>query len=460
MMPRPRLPIVPADSDFSPAPEPVPFVASPAVALPRHADVVVVGAGLIGASAAYRLAAAGTRPLVIEANAPASGASGRNAGMVLQGLGGHFPRVSRLVREAGGRSILDYTSVSVRILEELEDRLAGGFELERSGSLDLFLSPEELLLGRAAAAEQRAEGLDVEIIGPRDVAELEPELETSRLLGARWTPSDRTLNPFKLTYRLLEASISAGATVLTGVRVEELLERSGAIRGVRTSHGDVESDAVLLATNAWTGALAPQLAANLTPIREHVCVTAPVAPVMRAGFETNRCNEYWRQMRSGEVVIGGYAVADEHMGIGTYSVAVHSGIPPRLAALLGTLFPRLADVPILRCWAGLLDFASLEIPMVGRLPDAAGRPMPGGYVACGLTGHGMPYAPIFGVLLAELICHGEARTLPLAPFDPVRYVGTAHPPTWLEPFGATAAMRAPAVDAAESVPPPAAEKAR
>ena len=432
----------------------------PAAALPRSADVVVVGAGVVGASAAYQLARLGLRPLVIEANAPASGASGRNAGMLLQGLGGHFGRVTRLVREAGGRSILDYTRLSVAILDELEQTLSGGFELDRAGSLDLFLDQAELKLGRVVANEQRSEGLDVEIIGPERLAELEPELDTSRVLAARWTPSDRTLNPLKLTFALLGAARALGAEVVTGVRVEQLVVRSGSVRGVTTSHGVVEADAVLLATNAWTGALVPELAANLTPIREHVCVTAPVERVMTAGFETNRCNEYWRQLRSGEVLIGGYAVADDGMGIGTFSMSVNTAIPPRLAALLGTLFPRLADVPIVRCWAGLLDFASLEVPMVGWLPGTNGRTVDGAYVACGLTGHGMPYAPVLGLLLAELICHGETRTLSLAPFDPARYLGRAHAPTWLEPFGVPAAVVRAAAKSSPGVPPPIPEKAR
>ena len=68
-----------------------------------------------------------------------------------------------------------------------------------------------------------------------------------------------------------------------------------------------------------------------------------------------------------------------------------------------------------------------------------GRPMPGGYLACGFTGHGLPYAPIMGVLLAELIASGSASgTLSLTPFDPARYVGAAHEPTWLEAFQAPA----------------------
>ena len=98
---------------------------------------------MLGASAAYHLARAGMRPLVIEANSPAWGASGRNAGMALAGLGGHFPRVTELVQEAGGRSILDYTMRSLDMLEAWDAELPGGIEWDRFGSLDLATDEAE-----------------------------------------------------------------------------------------------------------------------------------------------------------------------------------------------------------------------------------------------------------------------------------------------------------------------------
>ncbi len=419
---------------FAPPPEPVAFTPDPAATLPQTAEVVVVGGGMVGASAAYRLALAGMRPLLIEANAPASGASGRLAGMALAGLGGHFSRVTRLVQESGGRSILDYTCRSLDLLEELDAALPGGIEWDRFGSLDLLMSSAEEAHGRAMASAQASEGLDVRVLDADELAELAPALDASAVHAAKWTPRDAKLNPFKLVYALLQAAQRRGARVVTGVRVERLLTRSGRIAGVATSHGEIASGAVLLATNAWTPALVTHVGQNLTPIREHVLVTEQLPPLLGPGFETNQCNEYWRQMRSGEVVIGGFAAADEEMGIGSYSMRVRPHVPPLLAGLLGRLHPALRDVRVVRSWAGLLDFASLEIPMVGRLPAADRTPIPGGYMACGFTGHGLPYAPIMGVLLAELISSGDARSLPLTPFDPARYVGKTHAPTWLEPF--------------------------
>jgi glycine/D-amino acid oxidase-like deaminating enzyme len=424
---------------FAPPPEPVPFVPDPRAELPAAAEAIVVGGGMVGASAAYHLARAGMRPLVIEANSPAWGASGRNAGMALAGLGGHFARVSSLVRGGGGRSILDYTCRSLDMLEAWDAELPGGIEWDRFGSLDLATDEAEEAHVRRMATMQAAEGLDVRTVDGAELADLAPGLAEGAVRVAKWTPRDAKLNPFRLCYALLESVRGMGGTVVTGVRVERLLAGGGRAAGVSTSHGDVASGSVLLATNAWTPALAPHLAANLTPIRETVCVTEMLPfSIGRPGFETNQCNEYWRQMRSGEVLVGGFAASDEGMGIGTYSIRVRPGVPPRLAELLGRLHPTLADARIIRCWSGLLDFASLEMPMVGPLPAADGTPLPGAYLAAGLTGHGHPYAPILGLLVGELIADGRAATLPLDPFDPQRYVGVTHEPTWLEPYGGTA----------------------
>ena len=428
-----------AEPLFAPPAELVPFTPDPRAELPASAEAVVVGGGMLGASAAYHLGRAGIRPLVIDANAPAWGASGRNAGMALAGLGGHFPRVTRLVQESGGRSILDYTCRSLDMLEAWDAELPGGLEWDRFGSLDVATTDDEATHVGHVAELQASEGLDVRIIGHDDLRDLAPGLALDEVRAAKWTPRDAKLNPFRLCYGLLERVRDMGGTVVTGVRVESLTARGGRLTGVATSHGDVSTGAALIATNAWTPSLAPHLGANLTPIRETVCVTEMLPfEIGRPGFETNQCNEYWRQMRTGEVVIGGFAVSDEAMGIGSYSMGVRPQVPPMLASLLARLHPALADARIIRCWAGLLDFASLEMPMAGALPAGDGTPLPGAFVAAGLTGHGHPYAPILGLLVAELIAHGTATTLPLDPFDPRRYVGAAHEPTWLDPFQGTA----------------------
>jgi sarcosine oxidase subunit beta len=433
------MPVSPAltvgvDARLFPPPQLVAFQPDPEPDLPRGAEVIVVGAGFVGAWAAYHLARAGMRPLVLEANAPASGASGRLCGLALAGIGGHFARVNALVRASSDHSIADYTCRSLDLLEAINYELPGGIEWERCGSLDLLTDDHQEAHARDLAETQRSEGLRIEMLAPDDLRAVAPALDLEQVRGAKWTPGDGQLNPFKLVYGLLEAAHHAGARTVRGVRVEGVVARSGRVWGVDTSHGPVQAGAVLLATNAWTPALAPAIAANITPIREHVMVTERLPRTLAQGFETNNCNEYWRQEPTGELLIGGHAANDEGMGLGSYSMAARSEIAPHLARLLGRFHPSLRDARVLRVWAGLLDFASLEIPMAGPLPAVDGTPLPGGYLVCGLTGHGLPYSAILALLVSELITSGAARTLPLEPFDPGRYVGPAHQPTWMAPF--------------------------
>jgi glycine/D-amino acid oxidase-like deaminating enzyme len=423
-----------ADARLFPPPQLVAFQPEPNPDLPRSAEVIVAGAGFVGAWAAYHLARAGMRPLVIEANAPASGASGRLCGLALAGVGGHFARVNALVRQSSAHSIAEYTCRSLDLLEAIHDELPGGIEWERCGSLDLLTNDHQEADARDLAETQRAEGLRVEMLAPDHLRDLAPALDLTQVRGAKWTPGDGQLNPFKLVYRLLEAAHRMGGRTIRGIRVEKVVARSGRVWGVETSHGPIQAGTVLLATNAWTPALATAIASNITPIREHVMVTERLPRVLSQGFETNKCNEYWRQEPTGELLIGGHAANDEGMGLGSYSMAARSEIAPQLARLLGRFHPALRDARVVRVWAGLLDFASLEIPMAGPLPAADGTPLPGGYLICGLTGHGLPYSAILALLVSELITSGAARTLPLEPFDPRRYVGPAHAPTWMAPF--------------------------
>jgi sarcosine oxidase subunit beta len=161
-------PALPAGTDarLFPPPQLVEFQPDPAADLPRNAEVIVVGAGFVGAWAAYHLAKAGMRPLVIEANAPASGASGRLCGLALAGVGGHFARVNSLVRGSSDHSIADYTCRSLDLLEAIHDELPGGIEWERCGSLDLLTDDRQEARARAMAETQRAEGLRVEMLAP------------------------------------------------------------------------------------------------------------------------------------------------------------------------------------------------------------------------------------------------------------------------------------------------------
>ena len=397
---------------------------------------------MLGASAAYHLARAGMRPLVIEANSPAWGASGRNAGMAMAGVGDHFERVTALVQESGGRSILDYTMRSLDMLEAWDAELPDGIEWDRFGSLDLATDEDEEERIRRTAWLQAGEGLEVRIVSGAELDDLAPGLAPGTVRSAKWTPQDANLNPFRLCFALLDAVRAAGGTVVTGVRVDRLRATGGRLTGLATSHGrgrDRSRPPRHERLDAGAGAAPGREpdADSRDGVRDrdasvqHRQAGIRDEPVQRVlAPDADRRGRHRR--------IRGRRRGDGHRLVLDARAAPACRHGP--AGLLAALHPQLAEARIARCWAGLLDFASLEMPMAGPLPAQDGTPLPGAYVAAGLTGHGLPYAPILGLLLSELISTGRPQTLPLAPFDPMRYVGAAHPPTWLGPSHGNAAL--------------------
>ena len=396
------------------------FVPDRGVTTPTGAEVIVVGGGLAGASAAYHLARAGMHPLVLEARSGARGSLGHNVGLAAAGVDGHFEHATRIVKAAGGRSILDYTAHSLDMLEAWDAELPGGLGWKRAGSLHLALDDDEALHLRELGAAQRAEGLAVEVITRKSLGGLLPHMAVGEVRAAKWTPGDGTVDPARSTAALLEAVRSLGGTVVKGVRVKRIRVSGGRVGGVGTSHGDIDAALVLLAAGAGTPALAPHLSPGLARIQRTVCATESLP--FRIGdpaFVTSRGARSWRQMPTGEIVIGGLVSVDSSSSEGPREA------PRRLVDLLARLHPRMAGVRIVGHATTLLADSALGIPMAGGLPSESGVPLPGGYVLAGLGDHGHALAPILGRLVAELIADGEARTLPLAPFDPARHVGRA-----------------------------------
>lgn len=402
----------------SSGPERVPFLRDPGGTPPPGAEVIVVGGGLAGASAAYHLARAGMRPLVLEARSPARGASSRTVGLAAAGVDRCFERATRIVKASGGRSILAYTALSLDMIEAWEAELPGGVGWKRAGSLLLALDDDDAGHLRRLVEAQAAEGLAVEVIAPESLGALAPGLAIGEVRAAKWTPGDGALDPARLCAALLEEVRSLGGIVRGGVRVHRVRVTGGRVGGVETSHGHVDAGVVLLAAGAGTPALAPHLSPDLARSQRSVCVTGALPlRIGESGFATHRGAESWRQLPTGELVIGGLVTADDPTEIGSPRPEGPLGASRRLVDRVARLHPGVAGVSIVGSSTELLAASPLGIPMAGALPSESGVPVPGGYLVAGLD-DGDALAPILGRLMAERIADGEARTLPLAPFDP------------------------------------------
>ncbi|MFN8593767.1 MAG: FAD-binding oxidoreductase [Thermomicrobiales bacterium] len=385
-------------------------------------DVIVVGAGVTGASIAWRLSQAGMRVLVLEQRGVCSGASGRNGGMT--GAGSSLHAHSR-----SGKAVYALTTENLRMLKALSDELETGFELRLTGTLDVITNGAQLAhLERAVAAEQEA-GIGIELLDRDEARRVMPALAPD-ILGAAYAPDRGHLWPFTLVNAMADAASRHGARIRTGVRVDRLLRDADRVTGVMANGEPVLAQHVVLATNAWTPRLLPDLPAGaIVPARGQILVTQPLPPLLSCPFGTNFDKEYGRQTPTGQILCGGYRRWDENEGLGTYREEVTPSVLSGIARCLTTLIPALRDTArVVRCWAGIMGFTADGLPLIGPY-----RPAPGLSVAAGFNGGGFSWGAVVGVVMSRLLS-GSDPGFDLEPFRPDRFAtaGVA----WANPFTA------------------------
>ncbi|WP_216590660.1 NAD(P)/FAD-dependent oxidoreductase [Streptomyces brasiliscabiei] len=373
-------------------------------------DVVVVGAGMVGAACALYAARAGLSVVVVDRGPVAGGTTGAGEGNLL---------VSD--KEPGPE--LELALLSKRLWAELaaEPGLGTAFEYEAKGGLVVASTPDGLAALETFAAGQRTSGVEAHTVTAEQLPALEPHLAPS-LAGGVHYPQDAQVMPTLAAAHLLRAS---GARLLTGRTVTEVLRTpDGAVRGVRTDRGEVHTPAVVNAAGTWGGELAALagVALPVLPRRGFVLVTEPLPPLVRhkvyaadyvadvasdsAALQTSPVVE---GTAAGPVLIG---ASRERVGFDrSFSLPVVRA----LAAGATRLFPFLERVRAMRTYIGFRPYMPDHLPAIG--PDPR---VPGLFHACGHEGAGIGLATGTGQLIAQTI-GGEAPELDLAPFRPDRF---------------------------------------
>ena len=385
-------------------------------------DVIVVGAGVVGAACAYYAARAGLDVTVIDRGSVAAGTTGSGEGNVL---------VSD--KEPGPE--LELAVLSNGLWRELAGRFdgpskgQGGFEFEPKGGLVVAENDKVMAALTELAAQQGVEHTIVQASGLRDY---EPHL-TPELAGGVFYPQDAQVQPMLAAARLLRhaaESFGKGTVRLhLGAEVTGFLRSGDRITGVRTTRGDVLGDAVVNAAGTWGGEIAALAGVELPilPRRGFILVTEPLRePLIRhkvytaayvtnvasdnAGLETSAVIE---GTPAGTVLIG---ASRERVGFDrTTSVPVLA----RLARQAVELFPALRGIRAIRSYCGFRPYCPDHLPVIGADPR-----VPGLYHACGHEGAGIGLAPATGHLLAQLLT-GEKPALDLRPFRPDRFAKEA-----------------------------------
>ncbi|MFJ9560955.1 NAD(P)/FAD-dependent oxidoreductase [Streptomyces fuscichromogenes] len=371
-------------------------------------DVVVIGAGMVGAACALYASRAGLDVIVVDRGPVAGGTTGAGEGNLL---------VSD--KEPGPE--LELALLSGRLWTGLAEELGDRIEYEPKGGLVVASEPAGLAALERFAAGQRAAGVKAENIGADQLRELEPHVAPG-LAGAVRYPQDAQVMPTLAAAHLLRAS---DARLTTGRTVTEVLRGAdGAVRGVRTGQGDIHAPAVVNAAGTWGGEVAALAGVRLPvlPRRGFVLVTEPLPRRVRhkvyaadyvadvasdsAALQTSPVVE---GTAAGPILIG---ASRERVGFDrSFSLpAVRA-----LAAGATRLFPFLSEVRALRTYLGFRPYLPDHLPAIGPDPRA-----PGLLHACGHEGAGIGLAAGTGQLIAQVLSGGQPE-LDLAPFRPERF---------------------------------------
>ncbi|HEV8663446.1 MAG TPA: glycine oxidase ThiO [Candidatus Methylomirabilis sp.] len=362
----------------------------------KTTDVAIIGGGVIGCAAAYALATAGLRVLLLERGQIACEASGEAAGMLAPQAEasevGPFLTLGLQSREL-------FPALTAALREETGLDVGYG----QDGTLYPCLDEDEETEARTRFAWQRGQGLPVEWWGAEEVRKAEPGIHPA-VRGALFIPGDRQVTSGTFTRAFALAAARRGAEIWEGAPVTGFVRDRKRIVGVKNLDRTVSAGRYVLAAGPWSAQIAALLGlpVPVLPVKGQLCMAGLLQGGPRHILYSHLA--YLVPRPGGEVVLGTtveFAGFDKRVTVG--------GLQGILAGAQA-LYPALAGAPLLRAWAGLRPYTSDELPLLGPVPE-----MEELLVATGHHRNGILLAPITAQLLRELVVDGRTST-PLAPF--------------------------------------------
>jgi glycine oxidase len=365
-------------------------------------DVLIIGGGVIGLTAAYYLARERVRVAVVDKGDFGQEASWAGAGIIPPGNPGRARTPFDLLR---AQSSALYPGLSTELRECTG--IDNGYR--RCGGLELADEADD------AAQEWRSEGIAFEALAEPDVLRLEPRL--ARGLGTAYHLPDmaQVRNPRHIK-ALLAACAALGVRLRPGCPVQTLERQGSRIVGVTTAEGRLTADRFILAAGAWAEALLLPLGwrPGIHPVRGQIVLLHPGAPLFQ--HVLLRGKRYLVPRPDGRVLVGS---TEEDAGFDKRTTA---GAVGQLLAFAVALVPALAQAPLERCWAGLRPGTPDELPFLGPVPGLDNL-----FVAAGHFRAGIQLSPGTGLVLKELLL-GQEPTVPLEAFRLDRAPAPPRPP--------------------------------
>lgn len=371
--------------------------------LPKTADVVIVGGGVMGTSTAYHLVRKGCDDVLLLERETFFGtqATGKCAGGIRYQFGTEIN--------------VQLSKLSLPMLDRFEEELGQPIDLNYCGYLFLLTDEEDVEVFRQNVAMQCRLGVETEWLGPSQIAELAPLIDLEGVLAGTFHTGDGLADPNSVVQGYVSGASRLGATLLTEVEVTDVLVESGCVQGVTTDEGEVSTRAVVNAAGPWAGVVGEMAGADIPvdPVRRQIVVTGPMLEVPTDfPFVIDFAQSLYFH-REGEGILTGMSKPNETPG---FDQSVDREWELRHLEAAMERMPILRRAGLANRWAGLYEVSPDAHPILGRVPDVEGF-----YCINGFSGHGFMHGPICGLLLAEEIVDGKAHTLDVTPLHIDRF---------------------------------------
>lgn len=370
--------------------------------LPKRADVVIVGGGIIGVCIAYYLVKNGVHKVVLlEKGTMGNGSTAKCAG----GMRTQFST----------RINIRFSILSLAVIKAFQAEFGIDPEFHPIGYLFLACRSKEWAILESNARLIQSMGLPVTLLSPSEIQDRWPFLRVDDLLGGSYSRTDGYAGPYEVLQGFIKGARRRGALFIEGVEVTGIRAKNGQVRTVETATGDtIVTPIVVNAAGPYAARIAAMLDLDLPviPLRRQVFFTGlfeglpPLFPMIID-------MEYgWYMRREGQ----GLLLSGPQDSEASFNETMD--FEARVWTAERSLYrvPILKNAKIANGWAGLYEISPDNHAIIGSFPE-----MKGFICANGFSGHGFMHGPAAGILVAELIIHGEAKNLDIYPLRPTRF---------------------------------------
>lgn len=350
--------------------------------LPECTDIVIIGGGAMGASAAFHLAEAGVDVVVIERDEIASGSTSKAAG----GVRAQFSDPVNIA--LGARSLTAF--------ERFTERPGADIDLEQHGYLFLLDNDADLGAFTESVRVQNSMGVPSRILSVDEAMGLCPIAVRDGLVGGAYSPTDGHCTPEAVAQGYAAGARRHGATIVQHCRVTGVLAPAGKIAGVVTDRGTLRAAAVLCAAGAWSGELGAMAGVELpvVPKRRQVLVTEPMPDLPPELPMTIDFGQTFYFHPEGPGLLIGLSDPDEVTGFRLERTDKWMDL---VSAAIERRAPSLRSVGIRTGWAGLYEETPDRNALIGAADDVQGF-----FYATGFSGHGFLQSPAVGEIMRDL----------------------------------------------------------